>query len=93
MVLILRFTYNKLGFPGIDAALITYGTIIGYMIIISAILTNYILGASISYLELIINALGIILFTSVGGVAIAYYDRFAGGGFLVILGTQFYFVK
>ena len=83
MVLILRFTYSKLGFPGIDAALITYGTIIGYMIIVSAIITNYILGASISYLELIINALGIILFTSVGGVAIAYYDRLVGGQILL----------
>ena len=82
MVLILRFTFRKLYFPNIDAALITYGTIIGYMIIVSAIITNYILGASISYLELIINTLGIILFTSVGGVAIAYQDRVVGGRIL-----------
>ena len=78
MVLILRFTFGKFALPGIDAALITYGTIIGYIIIFTAIITNYLLGASISYLELIINGLGIILFTAVGGVNLDFYNKLSG---------------
>ena len=78
MVLILRFTFSMFALPGIDAALITYGTITGYIIIVSAIITNYLLGASISYLELIINGLGIILFTAVGGVNLDFYNKLSG---------------
>ena len=69
-VLILRF--KEVRFPDIDALLLTYGTIVGYIIIVSAIIANYLLGANLSYLELIVNGLGIILFIAVGGVAFSY---------------------
>ena len=78
MVLILRFTLGSLALPGVDAAMITYGTIVGYIIIVSAIIANYLLGANISYLELIINGLGIILFTAVGGVHLDFYNKISG---------------
>ena len=78
MVLILRFTLGSLALPGVDAAMITYGTIVGYIIIVSAIIANYLLGANISYLELIINGLGIILFTAVGGVNLDFYSKISG---------------
>ena len=78
MVLILRFTLGSLALPGVDAAMITYGTIVGYIIIVSAIIANYLLGANISYLELIINGLGIILFTAVGGVNLDFYNKISG---------------
>ena len=69
-VLILRFKVVLLA--DIDALLLTYGTIVGYIIIVSAIIANYILGANLSYLELIVNGLGIILFIAVGGVAFSH---------------------
>ena len=70
-VLILRFKGVMFG-GDIDALLLTYGTIVGYIIIVSAIIANYLLGANLSYLELIVNGLGIILFIAVGGVAFSY---------------------
>ena len=74
LVLVLRFTFEKLFVP-IDIALITYGTIIGFMIILSAIIVNRLLGADLSYLELIISALGLILFIAVAGVNIDFYNK------------------
>ena len=69
-VLILRFKVVR--FADIDSLLLTYGTIVGYIIIVSAIIANYIIGANLSYLELIVNGLGIILFIAVGGVAFSH---------------------
>ena len=60
--------------------LITYGTTIGYIIIVSVIIANYILGATNSYLEFMVTGLGIILFTAVGGVnihSLSEYDEFS----------------
>ena len=44
----------------------------GYSIIVSSIIFNYLTGASVSFLELIINTLAIILFIAVGGVSLEY---------------------
>ena len=49
-----------------------FGTIVGYSIIVSSIIFNYLTGASVSFLELIINTLAIILFIAVGGVSLEY---------------------
>ena len=79
LVLVLRFTFIQLFMP-IDVAMITYGTIIGYIIIVSVIIANYILGASNSYLEFMVTGLGTILFTAVGGVnihSLSEYDEFS----------------
>ena len=48
-----------------DLTLLTYGTCVGYMIIVSAILANYLMGASVSFLEVIVNSLAIILFAAI----------------------------
>ena len=69
LVFILRFagaSHSILWFYDSDMALISYGTVVGYIIIVSAIIANYLLGASVSYLEVIVNALAIILFLSIG---------------------------
>ena len=55
-----------------DAQLLVFGTIVGYSIIVSSIIFNYLTGASVSFLELIINTLAIILFIAVGGVSLEY---------------------
>ena len=53
--------------------LLVYGTIVGYSIIVSAIICNYLLGASLSFLEIIINSLGVILIIAVAGVCTTEY--------------------
>ena len=79
-VLILRFKVVR--FADIDALLLTYGTIVGYIIIVSAIIANYIIGANLSYLELIVNGLGIILFIAVGGVAFSHENSTDQGWYI-----------
>ena len=55
--------------------LLVYGTIVGYSIIVSAIICSYLLGASLSCLEIIINSLGVILFIAVAGVCAEYTGK------------------
>ena len=74
LVLVLRFTFTQLFMP-IDVAMTTYGTIIAYIIIVSVIIANYILGATNSYLEFMVTGHGTILFTAVGGVNIHFYNK------------------
>ena len=45
------------------------------IIIVSAIICNYLLGASLSLLEIIINSLGVILFIAVAGVCAEYTGK------------------
>merc|ERR1712241_1082170 len=71
LVLILRFGNPYYG-GSHDAQLLVFGTIVGYSIIVSSIIFNYLTGASVSFLELIINTLAIILFIAVGGVSLEY---------------------
>ena len=45
---------------------------VGFAIIVPAILVTYLLGGSVSILELVINLVGGLLFLVVGGLAIAH---------------------
>ena len=53
------------------------GTVVGFAIIVPAILVTYLLGGSVSILELVINLVGGLLFLVVGGLAIAHNGRAA----------------
>ena len=70
--MIIRFGGKSVGkvqstiiFHDMDMAILTSATCMGYLIIVSAVLANYIMGASVSFLEVIINGLAVILFAAI----------------------------
>ena len=67
--------YAPTGFATVNAAFLATGTIVGFAIIIPAVLVTYLLGGSVSILELIINLIGGVLFLLVGGLAISHNTR------------------
>ena len=66
------------------------GATVGYAIIIPAIVLSYILGASPSALEFILNLVGCVLFISMGATLVEYGDIQAiVGGLAITLGIVF----
>jgi len=67
---------NLKHFGGIDNDFLGIGTVVGYAIIVPAVLISYLIGSNLSILELFINLVGGILFIAVGAVTIQYYTAF-----------------
>ena len=66
------------------------GTTVGFAIIVPAIILTYLLGATPSVLEIIINLVGGILFISVGSTVVDYQNIHAVvGGLAIIVGIVF----
>ena len=77
-------TGNSLTFLGI-------GCTVGFAIIVPAIILTYLLGATPSILEFIINLIGGILFISMGSTLISCYSNIHNivGGLSIVLGIVF----
>ena len=66
------------------------GTSVGFAIIVPAIILTYLLGASPSILEFIINLVGGILFISMGSTLVVYGSiQAVAGGLAIIVGIVF----
>ena len=81
---------SYLSFGGPSATFLGIGASVGYAIIVPAIVLTYLLGASPSILEFIINLLGGILFISMGSTLVRYEGTHAVvGGLAITLGIVF----
>ena len=92
VLLMARFggDYSYLSFGGPNATFLGIGASVGYAIIVPAIVLTYLLGASPSILEFIINLLGGILFISMGSTLVRYEGTHAVvGGLAITLGIVF----
>jgi len=63
-------------FGGTDATFLGLGTVVGYAIIVPAVLFTYLMGSNLSILELFINFVGGVLFIAIGSVAIQTYTGY-----------------
>ena len=80
LLLIIRFggrNYSPLVLGSTSDSFLCQGTVVGFTIIIPAILVTHLLGGNVSILELVINLVGGVLFLVVGGLAISYNARAA----------------
>ena len=92
VLLMARFGGDQsyLNFGGANATFLGIGASVGYAIIVPAIVLTYLLGASPSILEFIINLLGGILFISMGATLVKYTGTHAiVGGLAITLGIVF----
>ena len=81
---------HMLNWGGNNTTFLGIGTCVGYAIIVPAIVLTYLLGASPSVLEFIINLVGGILFISMGST-VSSYDGIYGalGGMAIVTGIVF----
>ena len=73
LLLIIRFGGSKhhaLILGSVNDSFLGQGTVVGYAIIVPAVLITYLLGGNVSILELVINLIGGVLFLVVGGLSI-----------------------
>jgi len=69
---------TELGNPSIEipnGATVGIGTMVGYAIIVPAILCTYLMGATLTFLELFINLVGGILFITTGALTMQESQR------------------
>eukprot|EP00090_Calanus_glacialis_P019829 TRINITY_DN30400_c0_g1_i1.p1 TRINITY_DN30400_c0_g1~~TRINITY_DN30400_c0_g1_i1.p1 ORF type:complete len:148 (-),score=32.27 TRINITY_DN30400_c0_g1_i1:95-538(-) len=87
LLLIIRFggsNYSALSLGSVNNSFVGQGTVVGFAIIVPAILVTYLLGGSVSILELVINLVGGLLFLVVGGLAIAHNGQAANGSLFAV---------
>ena len=80
LLLIIRFggsNHSALTLGSVNDTFLGQGTVVGFAIIVPAVLVTYLLGGNVSVLELIINLVGGVLFLVVGGLAISHNARIA----------------
>ena len=56
----------------IDATFFGYGIVVGFSVVVPAILLTYCVGGDPSHVELALNCLGGVLFCALGGVAVMF---------------------
>eukprot|EP00088_Acartia_fossae_P039424 TRINITY_DN41042_c0_g1_i1.p1 TRINITY_DN41042_c0_g1~~TRINITY_DN41042_c0_g1_i1.p1 ORF type:complete len:158 (-),score=33.62 TRINITY_DN41042_c0_g1_i1:175-621(-) len=76
-LMLARFGHDSRGVPfgWQDNDFLGKGTVVGYAIIVPAVLITYLIGSNLSILELFINLVGGILFIAVGAVTIQFYNN------------------
>merc|ERR1711915_981138 len=87
LLLIIRFggsNYTALSLGSVNNSFVGQGTIVGFSIILPAVLLTYLLGGSVSVLELVINLVGGIMFLVVGGLAISHNAVVANGSLFAV---------
>ena len=80
LLLIIRFggsNHSALSLGSVNDSFVGQGTVVGFAIIVPAVLVTYLLGGNVSILELVINFIGGVLFLVVGGLAISHNARVA----------------
>jgi len=87
LLLIIRFggsNHSALTLGSVNDTFLGQGTVVGFAIIVPAVLVTYLLGGNVSVLELIINLVGGVLFLVVGGLAISHNARIANGSLFAV---------
>lgn len=67
---------NPKYFGSQDDNFLGIGTVVGYAIIVPAVLLTYLMGSNLSILELFINLVGGILFIAVGAITVQTYTAY-----------------
>eukprot|EP00092_Neocalanus_flemingeri_P096412 GFUD01122729.1.p1 GENE.GFUD01122729.1~~GFUD01122729.1.p1 ORF type:complete len:144 (-),score=27.85 GFUD01122729.1:119-550(-) len=87
LLMIIRFggaNHSALSLGSVNDSFLGQGTVVGYAIIVPAIVVTYLLGGNVSILEMVINLIGGVLFLVVGGLAIAHNGRIANGSLFAV---------
>merc|ERR1712106_243737 len=75
LLLVVRFggkDGNPMFLGSVDATFFGYGIVVGYSVVVPAILLTYCVGGDPSHVDLALNCLGGILFCAFGGVAVMF---------------------
>ena len=75
LLLVVRFggkDGNPMFLGSVDATFFGYGIVVGFSVVVPAILLTYCVGGDPSHVELTLNCLGGILFCAFGGVAVMF---------------------
>merc|ERR1711936_1571360 len=87
LMIILRFGGSRhfaLTLGSVNDNFLGQGTVVGYGIIVPAVLVTYLLGGNVSILELVINLIGAVLFLVLGGIAISNNGHLANGSLFAV---------
>ena len=75
LLLVIRFggkDGNPMFLGSVDATFFGYGIVVGFSVVVPAILLTYCVGGDPSHVELALNCLGGVLFCALGGVAVMF---------------------
>jgi len=90
VLMIARFGGPKgspISFGGYDDNFLGQGTVVGYAIIVPAVLLTYLMGSNLSILELFINLVGGVLFIAVGAITVQNYKNQYNGNTGMAMGV------
>ena len=91
LLLIIRFgghSHSALAFGTVNNNFFCQGTIVGFSIILPAVLVTYLLGGNVSILELVINLLGGVLFLILGGLALSHNTSIHTHFFMILASNK-----
>ena len=75
VLLVIRFggkDGNPMFLGSVDATFFGYGTVVGFSVVVPAILLTYCVGGDPSHVELALNCLGGVMFCGLGSIAVMF---------------------
>jgi len=89
ILLILRFSDNGVYLGGPDVTLMGLGTVVGFLIIISAVLVSYVTTGAVSSLEFLFNIAAVALFLATGILILQQSRDISVGVLSIVTGVVF----